>query len=176
MIKQILGVITMALMATACGNPSPGEIARVDTPGTGPSSEVRPSPAAPHTMDLTEAEWKDDSVFVDGSIPSSWGNAGFDDPIASKRFLKKLKYWVEKEEKDSVANAIRFPLPRSAKTRKEFLENYDRIINQKVKSALASQPLQAIFRNAKGAMIGKGEMWFAPAAQGGTIIAINSGE
>ena len=39
---------------------------------------------------LEELAAIDDSIFNDGSIPTSWENAGINDPKALKYFIKKL--------------------------------------------------------------------------------------
>lgn len=112
--------------------------------------------------ELTADEMKDDSVFSDGSKPTSWANAGIDDPVAFKKTLKQLQYWAANNEKDSIANLLAYPLahPR-IKNKKAFLDNYDQLFNEKVKKALKEQKLNQIFRNDQGAMIGNGALWFS---------------
>lgn len=125
--------------------------------------------------ELTAEEMKDDSVFSDGSKPSAWSDAGIDDPLAFKKTLKQLQYWVTNNEKDSVANLIAYPLahPR-VKTKKAFLDSYDRLFSEKVKKALKEQKLSQIFRNYQGAMIGNGELWFSGSKGVYKIFAINN--
>jgi hypothetical protein len=59
---------------------------------------------------LPADEIKDDSVFEDGSIPTAWASAGIESPLSFKKLLKYIKYWVANDQKDSVTNAIGFPL------------------------------------------------------------------
>ena len=139
------------------------------------SSGKKDATITPINYELTQAEMKDDSVFTDGSEPASWANAGFDHPIAFKKFFKRLQYWVAHDQKDSVATAIIFPLKHPpVKNTAAFLANYDTFINEKVKKALIAQNLRQIFRRDQGAMIGDGALWFMEAKKGFSIITINN--
>lgn len=117
----------------------------------------------------------DDSVFTDGSIPASWENAGFTDPVAFKQFLLRLRSWVANGQKDSVANVIGYPLsnPR-IRDRHQFLNQYDTLFNEQVKTALQTQNLRQIFRRDQGAMLGHGELWFRQSGHRFLIVAINN--
>lgn len=118
---------------------------------------------------------QDDSIFADGSIATSWANAGIGHPIAFKQFLKRLQSWVSNNQKDSVAAVIAFPLKYPpVKNKAAFVANYDGYFNQKVKTALMHQNLRQIFRRDQGAMIGNGELWFNETPGGFTIISINN--
>ncbi|MET0299037.1 MAG: hypothetical protein ABW036_04720, partial [Flavitalea sp.] len=97
----------------------------------------------------------DDSVFNDGSIPSSWANAGFADSAAVKRFVKQLQTWTAANQVDSIAAQIAFPLKNPAvKNAAEFKAGFEKYFTPEVKSAIADQKLTQIFRNQQGAMIG----------------------
>lgn len=128
--------------------------------------------------DLTDAEMLDDSVFTDGSIPTTWEVAGINDPRSFKLFLKKLKHWVEADLRDSVANAVNYPMlnPKSVKTASDFLKHYDELMTPSVKDALKNQQLNQVFRNYKGAMVGN--IWISDASNNGSgnykIISINN--
>lgn len=133
--------------------------------------------------DLTLEETKDDSIFTDGSEPTSWDNAGIDDPVAFKQFLKKLQGWVVNNQRDSVAAVIAFPLVNAkvrnkeqiiVKDKNEFLANYNLYMNDTVKAALKNQNLRQVFRNANGAMVGNGQLWLRQVENGFAITAINN--
>ncbi|WP_346315916.1 hypothetical protein [Chitinophaga sp. YIM B06452] len=130
--------------------------------------------APPPTVDQqvaaqTQAQ---DTLFEDGTVPTSWSTAGFDDPAGFKQFLLRFKDWVKNDRKDSIAAHIQFPL-REYKTEKSFLDGYNKIFDASLKATVDSQRLDRIFRNAQGAMIGSGEIWFASLPDGYRIIAIN---
>ena len=102
----------------------------------------------------------DDSVFTDGSKPAEWNETGINDPIQLKIFIKYLRFWVEKGNRDSIANHIKYPLLNKNITSKaDFLQNYETLFNARVIKAINGQMLSQIFRNSQGAMIGSGELW-----------------
>ncbi|MFT3935758.1 MAG: hypothetical protein QM726_19175 [Chitinophagaceae bacterium] len=182
MSKLLLFFIVIVLLA-ACNSNQSNSVERVAKD----SSSSMPIPtasndSAPKTITakffidtLTVAEMQDDSVFADGSQPSSWSNAGFDHPIEFKKFLKRLQYWVANNQKDSVASTIVFPLKHPPiKNKTAFLMKYDSLFNDNVKKALLSQNLRQIFRRDQGAMIGDGQLWFNETKKGFTIITINN--
>ncbi len=100
-----------------------------------------------------------DSVFSDGSIPTTWGNSGISDPEGMIEFIRKFQSWASKDERDSIAANINFPTAKW-KTKKEFLKAYPLIFTDKFKSAIAKQNLRQVFRNQHGAMIADGRAWF----------------
>jgi hypothetical protein len=168
----------IVLLFVACNNSSSTEkisgdsiaIAKYDTSNIVDIIEPAADPIA-----LTAAEMKDDSAFADGSIPSSWTNAGFSDSIAVKKFLKKIKYWVGNNQKDSVAAIIAYPLRKPViKNQESLLKNYESVFNDKVKKALLEQNLSQLFRNAQGVMVGNGDLWINETPRGLKIIAINN--
>ncbi len=59
---------------------------------------------------LSVDELKDDSVFADGSIPTSWENAGVTDVQALKLFLKQLQQLVIVNDKTGLADHVQYPL------------------------------------------------------------------
>ncbi len=113
-----------------------------------------------------------DTLFEDGTVPTSWSAAGFDDPAGFKQFMLRFKDWVKNDQKDSVTAHVQFPL-REYKTEKSFLTSYGKIFDASLKAKVDSQRLDRIFRNQQGAMIGSGEIWFASLPNGYRIIAIN---
>lgn len=162
-------ILTMACNDSGTKEETPVEDAEpaaiVASPDTPP---VAGTPAQEsHPYALTEEEKGDDSVFTDGSRPTTWANAGFDNPEAFKLFVKRLKYWVKTDQRDSVANVLAYPLRNPpVKNRQAFLTDYTTFLNDNVKNALYSQNLRQIFRRDTGAMIGNGEIWFRQTEKG----------
>lgn len=113
-----------------------------------------------------------DTLFEDGSIPSSWSNAGFDDPSGFKRFILRFKDWVKKDEVDSITAYIHFPLKNYPNAR-AFKQAYPSIFDAKMKTMLDTQRIDRISRDYHGAMLGRGEIWFSVINGEYRIIAIN---
>ncbi|MFT3824105.1 MAG: hypothetical protein QM731_09295 [Chitinophagaceae bacterium] len=177
MIKTAL-FAALLLVATACNDTADKQtdavtdtIQKTDESGAGRIDAI---PPVTDSLALTPAEMEDDSVFTDGSIPGTWAVAGIDDPVAFKKFLKRLQHWVATDQKDSVAGVVAYPLRHPAvKTAQQFIAGYDKYMTPSVKKALKEQNLRQIFRRDQGAMIGKGELWLAQTPQGFRIIGIN---
>ncbi len=166
------------LILLSCNNSSENSTTPVDSSTEKVKEKARvnsdslPITAAP--ADLTTAERGDDAVFADGSKPTSWKNAGIDDSIAFKNFLKHVQYWVAGDRRDSVASIIAFPLHHpKLKSKGEFLKSYNTLINDNVKKALVEINFRQLFRNVNGVMIGSGELWFGRKNHRFAIIAIN---
>lgn len=129
-------------------------------------------PVAPPDPYVTELKAQD-TLFEDGSIPSSWEVAGFDDPADFKKFMIEFKDWVNRDLVDSIAAHIQFPLKKYA-TPAQFKAKYATIFDKETKRVVADMRLDRIFRNYQGAMIGDGLIWFNQASPGRYhIIAIN---
>ena len=131
---------------------------------------TQPTPAEP-TPDAAQIAAQD-SLFEDGSIPTTWANAGFDNPAGFKNFITQFKDWVKNDNVDSIAAHISFPI-KPAKTEAVFKEKYTSIFDTNIKNAVANQRLDRIFRNADGAMIGNGQIWFTVGKSNYMITAIN---
>jgi len=123
---------------------------------------------------LTLEEMKDDSVFTDGSIPTSWEVAGITDVKNFKLFLKRVQLLVLNDEKEQLAKFIKYPLGRSIKSEAEFIKNYDRIFTKDAKLSIAKINFSQIFRNSKGAMSEEGRVWFQQEVDEFKIIAVNN--
>lgn len=100
-----------------------------------------------------------DSIFEDGSRPTTWANAGFDNPEGFKRFIVVYKHWVRKDLVDSISAHIRYPI-RGAGSVAWFKEQYPHIFTRRIKTVILRQRLDRIFRNGQGAMLGNGDLWF----------------
>lgn len=133
---------------------------------------VQPAPE-PQVNPQTEQINLQDTLFEDGSTPSSWSNAGFDNPADFKEFLLSFKDWVKKDQVDSITAYIRFPL-KNYKTPDAFKKAYPKVFDDSLKKVIETQRLDRIFRNYQGAMLGNGEIWFSVIQKEGyKIIAIN---
>lgn len=131
------------------------------------------SARAPADVDSLEVQiYAPDSVFEDGSRPTSWTAAGFTDPVRFKRFLIRFKDWVQKDQVDSITSHIRFPL-RAAGSPAWFRERYTHMFTPGLKAVIARQRLDRIFRNGQGAMFGKGEVWFVEEGGRYWVSAVN---
>lgn len=124
-------------------------------------------------MLLTPEEIADDSIFADGTVPTSWQNAGFDDPERFKYFLKELQRLVMNNDKRRIATVIRYPLNEQIKNEADFIDHYDEVFTRDVKMSFATVRFNQIFRNQNGAMTEGGKVWFAPQGKEFKIIAIN---
>jgi hypothetical protein len=125
-----------------------------------PAGKDSLSTKAPVDIDSLEAQINaPDSVFPDGSRPTTWRSAGFSDPARFKRFLIVFKSWVRKDQVDSITNHVRFPI-RAAGTAAWFKEQYPRLFTPRLKAVIQNQRLDRIFRNGQGAMLGNGDVWF----------------
>ena len=123
---------------------------------------------------LTLEEMKDDSVFSDGSKPTSWEVAGITDVKGFKLFLKRLQLLALNNDKEQLAKLIRYPLGKSIKTAKDFIKNYVRVFTNDVKLSIAKINFSQIFRNSKGAMSEDGKVWFLQEGNEFKIIAVNN--
>lgn len=128
--------------------------------------------AAIDGLTVTPFEMKDDSVFTDGSVPTTWENAGFTDVKGFKLFLKQLQLYVMDNNKEKLAEAIRYPL-KNITTPQELVEKYDAVFTKDVKLSFATINFNQIFRNQQGAMTQGGKVWFAQQGKDFKIIAVN---
>jgi hypothetical protein len=122
-------------------------------------NEIQDSFTTQPILTLTPEEGKDDT----GTGATSWLNAGIEDVHGLKIFIKKLRFWSESNNRDSIAANIQFPLlnDKTISSAGIFLQQYDQVFNEPVKSALKNQDLKSIFRNSQGVMIGNGEIWIS---------------
>jgi hypothetical protein len=121
---------------------------------------------------LSESEMKDDSVFADGSIPTSWKNAGITDVKGLKLFLKQLQQWVMNNDKEKLASAIKYPL-KNIKNEAELIAAYDKIFTKEVKLSFATINFNQVSRNQNGVMTEDGKAWISQFGNDFKIFAIN---
>jgi len=79
----------------------------------------------------------------------------------------KFKEFIVSDNKEDLANMVGFPLEVERDgdriklyNKEDFLEHYDWIINEDIRSIVASSTHEEIFASWRGAMIGNGEIWF----------------
>lgn len=181
MLKNIFLLTPFVLFLFACNNNSNKAVnlgdstpPKIDTPIVYKDT-THLQPAIADSLALTPEQLKDDSTFADGSEPTSWEIAGIDDPVAFKKFLKKLQIWVKNDQRDSVASVISYPFGKAKiKNVAVFKNSYDKYFTDKVKDALQTQNFSQIFRNYQGAMIGNGAIWLNETNKSFKISAINN--
>ena len=134
----------------------------------------------PKDMIITPEEWQEDSIFDDGSRPADWSVTGINDANQLKIFIKFLGIWIDNNNRDSIAAHIQYPLSsnKEINSPQAFLDNYDKLFNEKVKTAIMKQKFPQVFRDRHGARVGKGELWIRNVSKGLTdnfkIVSINN--
>jgi len=113
-----------------------------------------------------------DDLEWDGTVPTGWSTATINDPVKFKLFLIGFKEMIKKDDVDNIAGLVRYPL-KDIKNKTEFKANYSRLITDELKTAVADQRLDRIFRNSQGAMMGNGEVWFQNIGGDYKIISID---
>ncbi|WP_153796879.1 hypothetical protein [Foetidibacter luteolus] len=156
------------ILLTACNSGAENTNAVDSADVTGKADSASAVTADPYAAQLTAQ----DTLFEDGSIPTSWDNAGFNNPGGFKQFIIGFKEWVKADNVDSIAAHVQFPL-KQAKTPAIFKEKYADLFNAGVKAAVDSQRLDRIFRNFQGASIGDGKIWFTEAKGKYLVTAVN---
>jgi hypothetical protein len=112
-------------------------------------------------------------LFPDTTIVMSWDDAGFKNANAFIEYFKQIQLLIKDDKKEELASHLDFPLKNLA-SRKEFIENYDKIFDDAFKYEVLKQDPNMMFRNNFGALAGHdGQMWFKPKGGSYKIIAIN---
>ena len=116
------------------------------------------SPATPETEAAPEMAAAKDTIPVEKELPN-FSVAGIDDIAACKAFFQQLQPMFAPEHKEHLADMIAFPMV-TAKDKKTFLANYDKIVTEKVRERVKHQKFEDLFVNYQGCMFGDGEVWF----------------
>ena len=162
------GLIFPVLFMLACGDSAVNEKQAAVMQANSETMAIDP-------YALSAEDLKDDSVFSDGARPVSWQKAGVSDPLAMKKFIRKLQVWVRDNQVDSISGYLKYPMRNPGiKDKTDFKLNYRDYFTDGVKTALADQRLNQIFRTEQGAMIGQGQMWINQKDNNIQIIAINN--
>jgi hypothetical protein len=162
--KKIVVFVTVMTTLFACNNDQNEK-----------ESVIEDSAAQKDSMVINEMVTEpgfEDSVFSDGSKPAPWDNAGISDPKGMVDFIKVFQGWVTLDQKDSIVSHTRFPAGQ-IKSKEEFSKKYAEIFTPEYKSAIAKQNTRQIFRNANGAMIADGKVWFIQDGSQFLVSAIN---
>ncbi|SDW43587.1 hypothetical protein SAMN05518855_100295 [Paenibacillus sp. CF384] len=105
--------------------------------------------------------------------------AGIEDPQAFFDVFDAVKKAIAEDDKVTVANHILYPLRVNStsgsqliKTRRDFVDQYDTIIDKSIKQAIAGQEADQVFVNYQGVMVGNGDIWFGGSADKPQVIGI----
>jgi fructose-1-phosphate kinase PfkB-like protein len=174
MTKLLLGLWFTSTILLACNEPaSNNSEATVNY-----ADSILPTPTVADDQmivainDVSDAEMKDDSVFADGSIPTTWEVAGITDVKGLKLFLKQVQQWVMSNNKEQLAAAVQYPI-NNIKNKDEMIAAYDQYFTKEVKLSFAMINFSQIFRNAKGVMMAGGKVWIQPVNGTYKIFSIN---
>lgn len=174
MIKPITYCLLLSGLLAACNSKPEAQQATADSTFTTEEKEVKKDNSLPPgEQQVIDDLYAQDTLFEDGSRPSSWANAGFNNPVAFKKFVLRLKEWVKNDSIGQIAAHIRFPLRKTANAQ-EFARQYHSLFNTTAKEAIANQRPDRIFRNQDGAMLANGLIWIVPSGKDYTITAINN--
>ncbi len=164
----ILWSLLLVVMA-GCGGRSEQQPTEVTVPvsptsGTQDAEDISPI--------LSLQELQDDSIFIDGSKPTSWENAGITDVKGLKLFLKDLQQAIITNNKEKLAAAVKYPL-QGLNNAEELIDAYDNVFTKDVKMSFALINFSQIFRNQQGAMTEGGRAWIGQFGNEFKIFAIN---
>ncbi len=95
--------------------------------------------------------------------------AGVKSAAEMKEFLQKLQTSLAANDKAAVAAMLKYPFKiykngqekKNYKSEKEFLKDFDKYFTADVKKAVSDATYETLFINAKGIMIGNGEVWMS---------------
>ena len=172
--KYFLFIITVAFVCLSCNQglkQKTEDTATITDSST--SSKIAPATEIMKVSELSAEELKDDSVFADGSIPTSWGNAGITDEKGLKLFIKQIQQWIVTNDKEKLASVIKYPVNKTIKSKEEFISNYDAVFTKEVQLSFATINFSQLFRNDNGVMTNGGKVWIGQTGKSFKIIAIN---
>lgn len=107
----------------------------------------------------TDCQAKEDYSFI-----------GIKDASQVPKFVASLQKALAADDKNAVAGLVSYPIMVSVggqdldvEDKAAFLRQYDRIITQAIKQNILAQPLDDIFVNKQGVMVGSdGKVWALP--------------
>ena len=85
-------------------------------------------------------------------------------PGEYKSFFFKLKKAINANDKIEISNMISYPLKtqnRVIKSNSEFVNFYDEVFPEALKTLIRNQKYANLFSNSQGVMIGNGDIWFS---------------
>lgn len=87
---------------------------------------------------------------------------------AYHRFLKELQQYVSDKNQEKISELVAYPIKvkiksvnKTIRDKKEFIENYEKILTPKILKVISDQKYENLFVNYEGIMIGNGEIWFS---------------
>jgi hypothetical protein len=175
MIKLLSGLLLTATFALACNESNSTNA--VETATSNDTAQIVETNANDANMivainEVSETEMRDDSVFDDGSIPTTWEVAGIEDVKGLKLFLKQAQQWVMSNNKEQLAAAVQYPI-NNIKNKEEMIAAYDQYFTKEVKLSFAMINFNQIFRTYKGVMLADGLVWIQAVGDTHKIFAIN---
>ena len=172
--KYFLFIVTVSIVSLACNQGTKQitkETATITDSTT--SSKIGPATEIMKVSELSAEELKDDSVFADGSKPTSWVNAGITDEKGLKIFIKQVQQWIVTNDREKLASVIKYPVNKTIKSKEEFISNYDAVFTKQLQLSFATVNFSQLFRNVKGVMTNDGKVWIGQTGKSFKIIAIN---
>ena len=137
---RFLLLISLVLSLTACG--------------VGGNQPDAPSPeenGEPEAMEAAET-----------ASDNPYAAAGVNDPDHFEDFFRRLQQMIAADEREAVAAVVHYPMSveiegklQMMRSEEDFLDRYDDIMTEDVKTAMATQELEGIFVNQRGVMIGQ---------------------
>jgi hypothetical protein len=106
-----------------------------------------------------DGEYSDEIFYFNGNMPTSWAIAGISNPRAFKDFYMQFRNMVKLNDKDQIANYIKFPLG-NIKDEPDFIKNYEKIFSKDIRNAVLGQKIRQLYRDKRGVMIGDNLLWF----------------
>ena len=146
--------------------PETDDSSTVISPSDNPDKESNESDE-PAETDTREAETEDNQPDNSGGTDNRYYTAGIDDPSDFEEFFRYLQEQVASDSQDIVAEYIAYPVnvmingsKTAITTKSEFVENYDSIFTEEVKSAFLNQKVKEIVVSYQGIMVDQGKLWF----------------
>ncbi len=170
--KCFFFLLSVSVICFACNQPDKDKTA-VNSTDTIPSSKISPATEMMKVSELSAEELKDDSVFIDGSRPTSWDIAGITDVKGLKLFIKQLQQWTITNDKEKLASVVQYPIHKTIKSKAALIANYDSVFTKQVQLSFATVNFNQLFRNAQGVMTNGGRVWIGQIGKDFKIIAIN---
>ncbi|MFG1592511.1 hypothetical protein [Halobacteriovorax sp. CON-3] len=116
---------------------------------------------------ISLSAFANDPILTPATKESSGCNVkhslGLEDKKDFLKFHSKLVGHIKEDKKTELASMINYPLRLSekkvVKSKSEFIQNYDSIINKKIKRIILKQDQDSFFCKSTGLMYGRGEIW-----------------
>lgn len=104
----------------------------------------------------------------------------FGEHVSYQKFFEKLKQAIVKNDKQVIASMVDYPFHAringkaiKINDQAHFINDYNKVITEKVRLAVINQTYANLFANWQGVSIGDGEVWFSGVGEN-NIIKITS--